>query len=255
LPTLSRFSGRISGSPRRHASTRWRNYAAARAFPGDDIAEDVLKDLKMNALAWVASRPAHDQRTPTEIANGITDLMPTRIRTVLERKPRTMHRRADPGSGLDCCIACGKKASAFDHKTEQYTYDDALYADSTYRCTGLVIASGNAPVAREAYEDLLKYTRLIEARHDALKRELDSSRTTLRRVEQNNELGKLIAAVDAPVPMIMHCPGCRERHIDVAFADHPHHTHACQHCGFSWRPAVVNTVGVQFLPGFKDEEK
>lgn len=27
-----------------------------------------------------------------------------------------------------------------------------------------------------------------------------------------------------------------------------------QHCGMSWRPAVVDTVGVEFLPGFKDEE-
>lgn len=32
-----------------------------------------------------------------------------------------------------------------------------------------------------------------------------------------------------------------------------HHTHACQTCGHVWRPAIVNTVGVQFLPGFKDE--
>lgn len=57
----------------------------------------------------------------------------------------------------------------------------------------------------------------------------------------------------APVPMIMHCPECRARHVDAGtFAKKPHHTHACQHCGFVWRPAVVDTVGVQFLPGFKD---
>jgi len=31
----------------------------------------------------------------------------------------------------------------------------------------------------------------------------------------------------------------------------PHHTHACQHCGLVWRPAIAPTVGVQFLPGFK----
>ncbi len=57
-----------------------------------------------------------------------------------------------------------------------------------------------------------------------------------------------------PVPMILNCPECRARHIDVGeFATKRHHTHACQACGFVWRPAVVATVGVQFLPGFKNE--
>ena len=56
-----------------------------------------------------------------------------------------------------------------------------------------------------------------------------------------------------PIPMILHCPKCTERHIDRGeFAMKFHHTHACQSCGFVWRPAVVATVGVQFLPGFKD---
>ena len=35
-------------------------------------------------------------------------------------------------------------------------------------------------------------------------------------------------------------------------ATKPHHTHACQHCGHVWRPAIVNTVGVMFLQGFKN---
>ncbi|HEX2679607.1 MAG TPA: hypothetical protein VHM19_23315 [Polyangiales bacterium] len=56
-----------------------------------------------------------------------------------------------------------------------------------------------------------------------------------------------------PVPMLLWCPECMERHIDRGeFVGKPHHTHACQHCGHCWRPAVVPTVGVQFLPGFKD---
>lgn len=59
---------------------------------------------------------------------------------------------------------------------------------------------------------------------------------------------------DEPVPMILTCPSCGERHVDQGeFATKPHHTHACQHCGMCWRPAVVPTMGVQFLPGFKDE--
>lgn len=74
-----------------------------------------------------------------------------------------------------------------------------------------------------------------------------------------------------PVPMRLHCPGvvtknlgtedepnyvqavCGVLHVDQGeFEIKPHHTHACQACGHVWRPAVVPTVGVRFLPGFKD---
>lgn len=55
------------------------------------------------------------------------------------------------------------------------------------------------------------------------------------------------------IPMILYCPQCTERHIDEQeFAEVAHHTHACQGCGFVWRPAKVNTHGVQFLPGYKN---
>lgn len=60
-----------------------------------------------------------------------------------------------------------------------------------------------------------------------------------------------------PVPMILFCPLCYTRHIDKGdFATRPHHTHACQNdtCGFVWRPSINTTVGVQHLPGFKNEE-
>lgn len=66
----------------------------------------------------------------------------------------------------------------------------------------------------------------------------------------------MTAMSDAPIPMLLWCPMCGGRHIDEGeFATKPHHTHACQHsgCGLVWRPAVVATVGVQFLPGFKNE--
>lgn len=56
------------------------------------------------------------------------------------------------------------------------------------------------------------------------------------------------------IPMILRCPSCNARHLDVGeFATKPHHTHACQNCGTCWRPAVEPTTGVQFLPGFKNE--
>lgn len=57
------------------------------------------------------------------------------------------------------------------------------------------------------------------------------------------------------IPMRLHCPECGALHIDEGeFAMQPHHTHACQHCGAVWRPAIVHTVGVRFLPGFKNEK-
>lgn len=57
-----------------------------------------------------------------------------------------------------------------------------------------------------------------------------------------------------PIPIRLPCPACGKLHIDEGeFATKVHHTHACQFCGMVWRPAVVPTVGVQFLPGFKNE--
>lgn len=60
---------------------------------------------------------------------------------------------------------------------------------------------------------------------------------------------------DLTVPLLLTCPVCTARHVDEAeFAEKPHHTHACQTCGHVWRPAVVNTHGVRFLPGYKNME-
>ena len=56
-----------------------------------------------------------------------------------------------------------------------------------------------------------------------------------------------------PIPMLLWCPSCGERHIDEgAFATRSHTSHACQTCGMVWRPSVEATVGVQFLPGYKN---
>jgi hypothetical protein len=55
--------------------------------------------------------------------------------------------------------------------------------------------------------------------------------------------------------MLLWCPLCHARHVDKGeYATKSHHTHSCQTCGLTWRPAVVPTVGVDFLPGFKDVE-
>ena len=68
-------------------------------------------------------------------------------------------------------------------------------------------------------------------------------------------VASLYAKLDEPVPMLLWCPECRARHVDEGeFVGKRHHTHACQSCGHCWRPAVVPTVGVRFLPGFKNEK-
>ena len=67
-------------------------------------------------------------------------------------------------------------------------------------------------------------------------------------------------AVMVSIPMRITCPGelpdgtkCGRLHIDEGeWATKPHHTHSCQHCGMTFRPAVPYTVGVAFLPGFKN---
>jgi hypothetical protein len=63
-----------------------------------------------------------------------------------------------------------------------------------------------------------------------------------------------LEALLAPIPMRLCCESCGEIHEDVGpFATKEHHTHACQNCGAVWRPSVRATVGVRFLPGFKNE--
>jgi hypothetical protein len=69
-----------------------------------------------------------------------------------------------------------------------------------------------------------------------------------------------IAAVAAaevrkiPIPMRLPCEKCGVLHIDEGrFATEAHETHVCQGCGLAWKPARVPTVGVAFLPGYKNE--
>jgi hypothetical protein len=57
-----------------------------------------------------------------------------------------------------------------------------------------------------------------------------------------------------PIPMRLVCEKCGTLHVDEGrFAMDAHRDHACQICGAVWRPALVPTVGVRFLPGYKNE--
>ena len=91
---------------------------------------------------------------------------------------------------------------------------------------------------------------LVGYRHNVDEHDAETER------QAKDEIRRLRAASipDGPIPMILFCPMCNGRHLDVGeFATKSHHTHACQHCGVVWRPAIVPTVGVAFLPGFKNE--
>lgn len=75
--------------------------------------------------------------------------------------------------------------------------------------------------------------------------------------QPTEEVAKMLALLEAatqPVPMRLACEKCGTLHIDEGlYALKPHHTHVCQECGLTWRPAIVCTVGVRFLPGYKNE--
>lgn len=94
------------------------------------------------------------------------------------------------------------------------------------------------------------------------KKVIDASVKDIKRMNAEYGKGNAIKSINfrsaypkpSPVPMLLTCPSCGARHTDEGeFMTKPHHTHACQECGMVWRPAVIDTVGVWFLPGFKNE--
>ena len=103
-------------------------------------------------------------------------------------------------------------------------------------------------------DKLSQYDVLDKVIREALSHPMSTEdrRLGLEAVRSVVELLGLDIAVP-PVPMILTCPTCNARHIDSGtFVTKPHHTHACQGCGMVWRPALVATIGVRFLPGFKN---
>jgi hypothetical protein len=76
--------------------------------------------------------------------------------------------------------------------------------------------------------------------------------------ERISELTAQLAAAEAPIPVVIHCPKCHLQHVDVdeetglwATARH-HKKHLCKPedggCGYVWAPANRYTVGVHQLP-------
>lgn len=118
------------------------------------------------------------------------------------------------------------------------------------RVTDFRCGNFSAPAAQEVLEEFLRRGLLemtgIGDVNNAKYIITDKGRQTVKR----------LCNFDSPVPMLLWCPECSGRHIDEdIWATKRHHTHACQHCGHVWQPAVVPTIGVQFLPGYKNEGK
>lgn len=70
-------------------------------------------------------------------------------------------------------------------------------------------------------------------------------------------LERLWDAYQAPLDMILHCPGCGMQHVDKprpekGWTNPPHKTHECQGCGSLWRPAMHPTNGVESI-GHQEE--
>lgn len=99
--------------------------------------------------------------------------------------------------------------------------------------------------------------QINSTRIEAIVSEIESRYKTTPLDHKHPDIPHLVTIVrdllNAPIPMLLWCPECGNRHIDEGeFATKHHHTHACQHCGIVWRPAIVSTIGVRFLPGFKN---
>ena len=105
------------------------------------------------------------------------------------------------------------------------------------------------------WSDVAAAARAMRDRHNidgsAVRRDEDAVLNVLRTLDC--KFSNVVS--NDPVPMRLPCPSCGELHLDEGeFAKKPHHTHSCQKCGLTWRPAVVHTVEVRFLPGFKNPE-
>jgi hypothetical protein len=113
------------------------------------------------------------------------------------------------------------------------------------------------PVSDATTEAILAMTKEANEKSDRISAlEMECRDLRFRNKQLESRLPSIEAKwVATPIPMLLHCPACHERHIDEGeFATREHHSHACQSCGHVWRPAIVATVGVRFLPGFKNDE-
>ena len=103
-------------------------------------------------------------------------------------------------------------------------------------------------------------TKESDARYDRETLEIIAVEVGLQADHVNNaniivEVQALKQQLQKPIDMLLWCPVCHERHYDEGeFATKAHSTHACQSCGFVWKPSKHATRGVRFLEGYKNGE-
>lgn len=114
--------------------------------------------------------------------------------------------------------------------------------------------------ALEVSTETVEQLRSDISRLQGFREELQRANEELAR-QVDQQRGQILAyereglEAQKPVPMLLWCPECGQRHVDRGkAADDAHHTHACQACGHVWKPAKIRTIGVQFLPGYRDDE-
>lgn len=127
-----------------------------------------------------------------------------------------------------------------------------LWGDATKVDRGAAEGRLHEALNKLANIAMIAVTRLAEETSIADRFATEINELRCRAHDANKRIGA-DTAHDSPVHMLLWCPACGKRHVDKGLlATKSHHTHSCQYCGMTFRPSVAPTVGVQFLPGFKD---
>lgn len=72
-------------------------------------------------------------------------------------------------------------------------------------------------------------------------------------------IAQVINALQVPIPMLLFCPRCGEKHVDASdeaagWTNPPHRSHLCHGCGCIWRPADFATEGVASIATKGDDD-
>lgn len=114
------------------------------------------------------------------------------------------------------------------------------------RANGAIADVLAEPYARPLAAALLRRgVGLIDTARRAFLVDLTVHEGVLHRLAHWRDLAERIV----PVPMVLFCPRCGDRHIDQpdpenGWLNPPHRSHLCAGCGLIWRPADICTVGV-----------
>jgi len=157
-----------------------------------------------------------------------------------------------------CRLLVHKASEFFAVEVEQRKIDPLGLFDQLQRD----IAAGTR--AGEGYIEQFVTKNIAESERGKIDTAVEAERERCKKIAHKHRAVDVYCEISGgesfprlpPIQMLLWCPTCKERHVDEGeFAAKPHHTHACQACGMVWRPAVEDTVGARFLPGFKMPEQ